>query len=171
MNISSNAVRALESLVICSICQKRLKSPKMLQCQHTFCIACLEMSTRQQGQQRRFLPFWKSKVDTFNFYLRCYRFIFFTDYIACSTCESKHTFASPAALLTDLPQNLYIDSVLQVLSQSTAGTSASAHQKQILSAPKSTSNDAVSVFRFPYHSQKVHASSITKLPILLDKWW
>ncbi|XP_065077740.1 RING finger protein nhl-1-like [Ochlerotatus camptorhynchus] len=108
-----NAVRALESLVICSICQKRLKSPKMLQCQHTFCLACLEMSYRQQGQQH---------------------------YITCSTCESKHTFASPSALLTDLPKNVYIDSVLQVLSQPTAGTSVCAHQKQILSASNSTSN-------------------------------
>ncbi|XP_019540124.3 RING finger protein nhl-1-like [Aedes albopictus] len=107
---SLDAVRALESLVVCPICEKRLKAPKMLQCQHTFCLACLEAT------------YWQQKHR---------------DYITCSTCESKHALTS--ALLSDLPPNLYIDSVLQVLSSSTTGTS-NGHSKPPLSSLQATSS-------------------------------
>lgn len=45
-NSGSNNRRAslgpLEDLVLCGICLERLKNPKMLNCQHTFCAGCLE---------------------------------------------------------------------------------------------------------------------------------
>lgn len=39
------------------------------------------------------------------------------DYITCSTCNEKHELMSASGRVTDLPPNLYIDSVLQVLSR------------------------------------------------------
>ncbi|KXJ77728.1 hypothetical protein RP20_CCG006778 [Aedes albopictus] len=85
----------------------------MLQCQHTFCLACLEAT------------YWQQKHR---------------DYITCSTCESKQALTS--ALLSDLPPNLYIDSVLQVLSSSTTGTS-NGHSKPPLSSLQATSSATI----------------------------
>ncbi|XP_058838427.1 RING finger protein nhl-1-like isoform X2 [Topomyia yanbarensis] len=81
-------MRALENLIICPICQKRLSAPRMLQCQHTFCLACLELAFQQQNQK---------------------------DYIVCATCDSMQTLNSTSGGVSSLPPNLYIDSVLQVL--------------------------------------------------------
>uniref|UniRef100_A0A904MUR9 RING-type domain-containing protein n=1 Tax=Culex quinquefasciatus TaxID=7176 RepID=A0A904MUR9_CULQU len=89
-SLPDDSLRALEVLVICSICQNRLRSPRMLQCQHTFCLACLEAMVQQHEQK---------------------------NYITCSTCNEKHELMSASGRVTDLPPNLYIDSVLQVLSR------------------------------------------------------
>ena len=35
-------VQAIEKLLECAICLERLKNPKMLPCQHTFCENCLQ---------------------------------------------------------------------------------------------------------------------------------
>lgn len=69
--IRSDSLRALEVLVICSICQNRLRSPRMLQCQHTFCLACLEALVQQHEQKSRLIQMgcfknWKLFFSTNN---------------------------------------------------------------------------------------------------------
>ncbi|XP_053686904.1 RING finger protein nhl-1-like [Sabethes cyaneus] len=85
---SDESMRALENLIICTICQNRLRSPKMLQCQHTFCLACLKLSLKQLDHE---------------------------NYIMCPTCNSMQELSSVSGDISNLPPNLYIDSVMKVL--------------------------------------------------------
>ena len=32
----------MEELLECKLCSKRLQNPRMLSCQHTFCLSCLQ---------------------------------------------------------------------------------------------------------------------------------
>lgn len=74
----------LEELVICAICLERLSIPKMLTCQHTFCLSCL-----------------LSQLDI-------------KDLIRCPTCRAEQRIASKNDV-ENLPSNLYIDSLLNLL--------------------------------------------------------
>ncbi|KAJ9587567.1 hypothetical protein L9F63_018998 [Diploptera punctata] len=85
-NASFNVV---SDLLMCKLCEKRLKRPKMLPCQHTFCMACL---------QQRVQP--SDKV------------------IKCPDCgqEANLRTAGPDGI-AELPPNLYLDSLLTALQQ------------------------------------------------------
>lgn len=77
----------IEDLVICAICLDRLSTPKMLSCQHTFCLSCL---LSQLGVK---------------------------DSIKCPTCRSEQKVSNKSDV-HNLPSNLYMDSLLQLLRDS-----------------------------------------------------
>ncbi|XP_053676484.1 RING finger protein nhl-1-like [Anopheles nili] len=81
-NISKN----IEQLLICELCELRLNVPKMLNCQHTFCLECLEECLQKQTDK---------------------------SYIACITCGTKQLLKDPD--LTCLPSNLHIDNMLLMM--------------------------------------------------------
>ena len=47
---------AFEDLLHCMICFEQYRSPKMLQCAHTFCAECLGGYLRTYQQQKRAVP-------------------------------------------------------------------------------------------------------------------
>ncbi|XP_055604634.1 uncharacterized protein LOC129752873 [Uranotaenia lowii] len=67
----------------------------MLQCQHTFCCACLEASFQSRDQK-------SAEGD---------------DFIHCPTCNERHEFVSSPGKIADLPSNVYIDSMIRVINQ------------------------------------------------------
>ncbi|XP_053665398.1 RING finger protein nhl-1-like [Anopheles marshallii] len=78
--------KTIEQLLICGICELRLNVPKMLNCQHTFCLECLEESIHKQTDKT---------------------------YIGCITCGTKQLLKDPD--LTVLPSNLHIDNMLLMM--------------------------------------------------------
>lgn len=78
----------IEDLVQCNICLDRLSQPKMLACQHTFCLVCL-LDMFSNG--------------TVNYH--------------CPTCKKRF----PAKNLAELPNNLYIDSLLKLVVSNSDG--------------------------------------------------
>lgn len=82
----------LEDLVQCPICLDRLNTPKMLNCQHTFCLNCLET---EFGGGRKMK-------------------------IICPTCKANYELTENFDF-QKLPSNLYINSLLKVLKKSNDG--------------------------------------------------
>uniref|UniRef100_A0A182YEI0 RING-type domain-containing protein n=1 Tax=Anopheles stephensi TaxID=30069 RepID=A0A182YEI0_ANOST len=78
--------KTIEQLLICGLCELRLTVPKMLNCQHTFCLECLEENLHRQADK---------------------------SYIGCITCGTKQLLKDPD--LTALPSNLHIDNMLQMM--------------------------------------------------------
>ncbi|XP_035786827.1 RING finger protein nhl-1-like isoform X2 [Anopheles albimanus] len=87
--------KTMEHLVICGLCELRLQTPKMLNCQHTFCQECLETRLQMQADKT---------------------------YISCTTCEAKQLLKDPD--LASLPSNLHIDNMLQMMVQRPTATGA-----------------------------------------------
>ncbi|CAH2042379.1 unnamed protein product, partial [Iphiclides podalirius] len=79
----------IKELVQCPLCLEVLNNPKMLPCQHTFCLACLTVY-----------------VDA-------------EPIIECPICYTKIQVTGPS-FVDDLPSNLYIDTLLQMVGISTA---------------------------------------------------
>ena len=50
----------MEELLECKVCNKRLQHPKMLSCQHTFCLACLQglLNSTSEGKQSNDMKPW-----------------------------------------------------------------------------------------------------------------
>uniref|UniRef100_A0A182WLF3 RING-type domain-containing protein n=1 Tax=Anopheles minimus TaxID=112268 RepID=A0A182WLF3_9DIPT len=78
--------KTIEQLLVCGLCELRLNVPKMLNCQHTFCLDCLEDSVHKQTDRT---------------------------YIGCITCGTKQLLKD--ADLSGLPSNLHIDNMLQMM--------------------------------------------------------
>uniref|UniRef100_A0A182IT10 RING-type domain-containing protein n=1 Tax=Anopheles atroparvus TaxID=41427 RepID=A0A182IT10_ANOAO len=76
----------IEQLLICGLCELRLTAPKMLNCQHTFCLVCLEACLQKQPDKT---------------------------YLGCYTCGAKQLLKE--ADLSSLPSNLHIDSMLLMM--------------------------------------------------------
>ncbi|PSN42641.1 hypothetical protein C0J52_08692 [Blattella germanica] len=81
------AFNVVEDLLECKLCKQRLQRPKMLPCQHTFCLTCLQACVQPQ--------------DTA---------------IQCPQCKLKVDLkvAGPDGI-AELPPNLYLDSFLTAL--------------------------------------------------------
>lgn len=90
--VRRNSLGPLEDLVQCAICLDRLSDPKMLPCQHTFCLTCLqtEFGLKQKGD------------------------------FHCPTCRGQHAINTIEAF-NALPTNLYINSLLRLLRTSVGG--------------------------------------------------
>ncbi|XP_058124206.1 RING finger protein nhl-1-like [Anopheles ziemanni] len=76
----------IEQLLICGLCELRLTAPKMLNCQHTFCLLCLEGCLQKQPDKT---------------------------YLGCFTCGAKQLLKD--ADLSALPSNLHIDNMLLMM--------------------------------------------------------
>ncbi|GFG29142.1 hypothetical protein Cfor_00212, partial [Coptotermes formosanus] len=82
----------MEELVECKLCRNRLQRPRMLSCQHTFCLSCLQGLVQPTSEV----------VD-------------------CPSCGQQIYLrtAGPDGIL-ELPTNLYLDSLLTSLQEETA---------------------------------------------------
>ncbi|XP_015509514.2 tripartite motif-containing protein 2 isoform X1 [Neodiprion lecontei] len=76
---------AIEDLLQCPICLARLRTPRMMPCQHTFCLECLEEQLNYSGNDGRT--------------------------IKCPLCKLTVVESVPR----DLPTNLYIENLLRVM--------------------------------------------------------
>ncbi|XP_012252780.2 RING finger protein nhl-1-like [Athalia rosae] len=79
---------AIEDLLQCPVCLERLRTPRMMPCQHTFCLSCLEEQLVWPGNDNRS--------------------------IACPLCKLTVVECIPR----NLPTNLYIENLLRVLDNS-----------------------------------------------------
>lgn len=80
----SASAAGIKELVQCALCLEVLHNPKMLPCQHTFCMACLAVYAGN------------------------------SPILECPICRTKIQVTSPN-YISDLPSNLYIDSLLQLV--------------------------------------------------------
>ncbi|XP_076360885.1 uncharacterized protein LOC143252517 [Tachypleus tridentatus] len=84
--LSRKGTENLKELVRCSICLDRLSIPKMLPCQHTFCLLCIQNCIVGSGEAAR---------------------------LRCAQCRSEITF--PKEGVSTLPGNIYLQSILDLL--------------------------------------------------------
>ncbi|XP_023019781.2 uncharacterized protein [Leptinotarsa decemlineata] len=97
----SNSIGALEELVQCGICLEKLRDPRMLPCQHTFCLVCLQ----------NHLTVKNLKVNS-NSTVGLSPNIKF---VRCPLCQHETTLENGFKSLDALPKNFYIDSLLKLL--------------------------------------------------------
>ncbi|XP_076330070.1 uncharacterized protein LOC143235751 [Tachypleus tridentatus] len=84
--LSRKGTRSLQDLVTCSICLDRLYIPKMLSCQHTFCLLCIQNCVVGSGDAAK---------------------------IRCAQCRSENPL--PKEGVSVLPGNIYLQSILDLL--------------------------------------------------------
>ena len=82
---SSQFLERLSDITECPICTETLRDPRVLSCQHTFCLGCLE----QYGKQNAMLP--RNKMS-------------------CPLCREKCVI--PSGKFSNLPKNFVIDQLL-----------------------------------------------------------
>ncbi|KAF4530494.1 hypothetical protein B566_EDAN018470, partial [Ephemera danica] len=104
---------SVDELLECPICIERFKRPKMLPCQHTFCLSCLEKQISTNGSKDANVVI--SIKDS-------------TTVLFCPTCRAQVKL-SPEKGVTSLPPNLYIESLLRVV-KANGGTVQVALQRQ-----------------------------------------
>ncbi|XP_044264877.1 RING finger protein nhl-1-like [Tribolium madens] len=99
-----DSIGAIEELIQCGICLEKLSDPKMLPCQHTFCLPCLHSHVMakkillKQASLESQDVLAKKPVA-----------------IKCPVCQNKVNLEKGVDSLNDLPKNLYIDSVLKLV--------------------------------------------------------
>lgn len=91
-----NSVNALEDLVQCPICLDKLKEPRMLPCQHTFCLSCLQSHLLA----KHLVHNANSNSDKL---------------LQCPVCQQRIKLENGLESLKALPSNRYIDSLLLVI--------------------------------------------------------
>lgn len=84
--LSRKGTQNLQDLVKCSICLDRLYIPKMLSCQHTFCLLCIQNCVVGSGDVAK---------------------------IRCAQCRSENSL--PKEGVSVLPGNIYLQSILDLL--------------------------------------------------------
>lgn len=94
----TNSFGVLEELVQCGICTEKLNQPRMLPCQHTFCLSCLKTQILAKTIIKKHPA--ASKGDA---------------WVQCPQCHQKHSMAKGLESVENLPRNLYIDSLLKLL--------------------------------------------------------
>ncbi|CAG9821159.1 unnamed protein product [Phaedon cochleariae] len=110
--LKSDSLGALEELVQCGICLEKLSDPRMLPCQHTFCLACLQTLLTAKNLIAK--PDMKYSVS---------RDI---KSINCPMCQRTHVLDDGLRSLDSLPKNFYIDSLLKLLAEDKTPTSTQA---------------------------------------------
>lgn len=89
---NSMSMNIMEDLLECKLCNKRLRSPKMLPCQHTFCLSCLQGLVQPTSKA-----------------MNC---------PDCGLLVPLRTIGPEG--IVELPPNLYLDSLLTALQQDIA---------------------------------------------------
>lgn len=86
---SSTFRQSFSELVVCGLCGWKLNTPKMLACQHTFCLSCLKTDAQKRSENGA-----SEAID-----------------YKCRTCKA----VAPIKTFNELPNNLHIDSLLDIL--------------------------------------------------------
>ncbi|KAG5891417.1 hypothetical protein JTB14_031483 [Gonioctena quinquepunctata] len=99
--IRQHSVGALEEIVQCGICLEKLTDPRMLPCQHTFCLACLKthLTVKNLIVKRDSTFGFSSDIKS----------------VQCPLCQKEVTLEKGFDSLDNLPKNFYIDSLLKLL--------------------------------------------------------
>lgn len=84
-SITSPTLQSFSDLVICALCSYKLNCPKMLSCQHTFCLACLKTDAKVK----------ESPTGSYE----------------CPTCKITASVTD----FDKLPNNLHVETLLQIL--------------------------------------------------------
>lgn len=98
----------LEELVQCPICLDKLTEPRMLPCQHTFCLECLK--SHVIAKQLILNP--SSNSDKI---------------LQCPVCQQKVRLENGLESLKALPSNRYIDSLLAVIEKNSPSSPIKLH--------------------------------------------
>ncbi|RZB40236.1 zf-C3HC4 and/or NHL domain containing protein [Asbolus verrucosus] len=114
-----DSIGAIEELVQCGICLEKLTDPKMLPCQHTFCLACLQSHLTAH----RILIKQRSLDDQIAASKRPVA-------IKCPVCQKKVNLEKGMESLKELPKNLYIDSVLKLMDGNVSPISSKANDNR-----------------------------------------
>ncbi|KAK9732398.1 NHL repeat [Popillia japonica] len=102
----SDSISSIEELVQCPICFEKFSQPRMLPCQHTFCLACLrEFASTIVAKNEKASASTVKKVP-FN----------------CPTCNAEILLENGVDSLDQLPRNVYIISLLRLLDTSEPST-------------------------------------------------
>lgn len=89
LSVASPSLRqSFSELVICGLCGWRLNTPKMLSCQHTFCLSCLKTDACKKGPSAPSIDY------------------------ECPTCK----IVAQVKDFNDLPTNLHVDTLLDIFS-------------------------------------------------------
>ncbi|KAK4883797.1 hypothetical protein RN001_000068 [Aquatica leii] len=109
-NNNSDLTNPLEKILECNLCYSRLLDPRMLPCQHTFCLSCLQghvkLLTKRMMKKNQNPPSAdeiKAIMDTVPIPL------------PCPTCKKMINIKCSYNTLTDLPRNIYIDNLLNLM--------------------------------------------------------
>lgn len=94
----ATSVEAIEELVQCGICLDKMTDPRMLACQHTFCLSCLQTHLTIKSNSTR------------------------NSFIHCPLCQNEVVLERGLASLVDLPKNFYVDSLLSLITSETGGS-------------------------------------------------
>ncbi|GJQ76752.1 hypothetical protein Trydic_g15595 [Trypoxylus dichotomus] len=103
INRRSDSISSIEELVQCPICFEKFSQPRMLPCQHTFCLSCL----------REFLTSLLAKNEKSQRSSVVKRVLFH-----CPTCTTETLLENGIDSLEQLPRNVYIMSLLRLLDTS-----------------------------------------------------
>ncbi|XP_018328459.1 RING finger protein nhl-1-like [Agrilus planipennis] len=106
---STESSDVLEELLQCGVCLDRLTEPKMLPCQHTFCLSCLQLHLKAEAgraMNKRHTPPTAQEIESAA--QQCVE-------IKCPTCQYSCSIDKGIGGLDVLPRNLYIDSLLNLL--------------------------------------------------------
>lgn len=109
---------AIEELIQCGICLEKMSDPRMLPCQHTFCLNCLQNNLTL-----------KTKTSK--------------SFVHCPLCQNAVDLADGITSLSDLPKNLYVNSLLSLITINKT-PSASSETANHCSVCKETINSNVS---------------------------
>lgn len=112
--------RALEDIVQCGICLEKLTDPRMLPCQHTFCLSCLQthfiaknLVMKPNPQQNNTRLQFADNEDSV---------------IICSLCQTQYDLPKGYESLEGMPKNLYMESLLKILDSDISPGSSSPKQ-------------------------------------------
>ncbi|XP_050504396.1 RING finger protein nhl-1-like isoform X5 [Diabrotica virgifera virgifera] len=101
--IKDGSLAVLEELVQCGICLEKMKEPRMLTCQHTFCKSCLKNLVTAKNLVLKSGP--SSKV-TLSSELKNAK---------CPVCQTEIVLRNGLESLEELPKNFHIETLLKLL--------------------------------------------------------
>ncbi|KAJ8926023.1 hypothetical protein NQ315_009878 [Exocentrus adspersus] len=105
--IREESLGALDELVQCGICLERLSDPRMLPCQHTFCLTCLQTHLIAKNL--------KVKADAPSMDQMKLGLSHDIKRFQCPVCQKEIALEKGFDSLEDLPKNLYIDSLFKLM--------------------------------------------------------